>query len=163
MTEKLQQKETIYTIYFQNGNNNKKEEGRFVMDLLDRLSDLQERVNYLETKDSMRRDMLERALSVIAYYADCDKIEPEIKPDGTVSYWKRKPYDNGEIAKRFLKKEGCENFQVKKVISAFCVREDEIFYAPSGVIGERFERELKEVGKKTNGKVTVYIEGEQDD
>ena len=57
------------------------------MDLLDRLSDLQERVNYLEAKDSMRRDLLERALSVIDYYADCDKIEPEIKPDGTVSYW----------------------------------------------------------------------------
>lgn len=133
------------------------------MDLLDRLSDLQEQVNYLEAKDSMRRDVLERALSVIAYYADCDKIEQEINPDGTVSYWKRKPYDNGEIAKRFLQKEGCEDFQAKKVISAFCVSKDEIFCAPAGVIGERFERKLKEVAKKTNRKVTVYIEGEQDD
>lgn len=136
------------------------------MDLLDRLSDLQERVKYLEAKDSMRRAVLERALSVIAYYADCDKIEPEIKPDGTISYWKRKPYDNGDVARRFLQKEACEDFPAKKVISAFCVREDEVFYAPSGVIGERVERKLKQVAEKANlkdGKITIYIEGENND
>ena len=89
------------------------------MDLLDRLSDLQEQVNYLEAKDSMRRDVLERALSVIAYYADCDKIEQEINPDGTVSYWKRNLMITVRSLKGFCKRKGVKIFKQRKLYPLF--------------------------------------------
>lgn len=50
--------------------------------------------------------------------------------------------------------------------SVFCVSEDEVFYAPSGIIGERFESNLKkavEQGNPKDGKVMVYIEFEDEE